>query len=418
LVGGSPSTEYDYLPSVDVSDFKQLWHTQTLDHFNYLDQRTYEQRYWVNDKFFDEVEGPIFLYICGEYTCSIREDRMFSFMVGASHNAKLMALEHRFYGESQPFDDWKTENFAYLSAEQALADISSFISEFAAEENRQVVVVGGSYPGALSAWFREKYPHMTVAAWSSSGVVYPKVDFWEFDEQVYQSTVKSGEWCPETIKSIFKEVTRNLHSADDDLKAETMKRAGASPKMHTGDFAFYFADIFVESVQYGDRTGLCDAMKEIKDKDLMTQLDTIKNLAAKAGVSPPDYCRKAISNTAIDTNGSARQWTYQYCTEFGFYQTPSEKHAMRPSELLGVPYWEDLCMSLFGVPTQAKRSSDEFAGFHTAGSNTIITNGGEDPWQWATELEPNTDINQVGLMADCTDCGHCADLYTPKDTDP
>jgi hypothetical protein len=43
-------------------------------------------------------------------------------------------------------------------------------------------VVGGSYPGGLSAWFRERYPHLAVAAWSSSGVVYPVTDFWRFDE--------------------------------------------------------------------------------------------------------------------------------------------------------------------------------------------------------------------------------------------
>jgi len=59
-----------------------------------------------------------------------------------------------------------------------------------------VLVIGGSYPGALSAWFRERYPHLTVGSWSSSGVVQPIVDFWRFDEQTYQSTVKSGEWCP------------------------------------------------------------------------------------------------------------------------------------------------------------------------------------------------------------------------------
>ena len=63
------------------------------------------------------------------------------------------------------------------------------------------------------------------------------------------------------------------------------------------------------------------------------------------------------------------------------------------------------------------RSISEFSGHHTAGSNTIITNGVEDPWQWATELNPNTSINQYGLMADCEDCGHCAELYTPQDSD-
>ena len=62
-------------------------------------------RYWRNSKYDTSVpegNGPIFLYICGEYTCSIREDRLFPFMVGANWKADLYALEHRFYGESIP----------------------------------------------------------------------------------------------------------------------------------------------------------------------------------------------------------------------------------------------------------------------------------------------------------------------------
>lgn len=48
-------------------------------------------------------------------------------MVGASQGALLISLEHRYYGASQPFDDWSTENFEFLTSEQALADIANFI---------------------------------------------------------------------------------------------------------------------------------------------------------------------------------------------------------------------------------------------------------------------------------------------------
>ena len=98
------SFDLQSLPKVNVSDFEQYWVENPIDHFNYQDDRTFLQRMWVNDKYYNcsynESCGPVFLYICGEYTCSIRDDRLFPFMVGASHGAKLYALEHRFYGKS------------------------------------------------------------------------------------------------------------------------------------------------------------------------------------------------------------------------------------------------------------------------------------------------------------------------------
>jgi len=33
------------------------------------------------------------------------------------------------------------------------------------------ISIGGSYAGAMSSWFRAKYPHLTVGAIGSSGVV-------------------------------------------------------------------------------------------------------------------------------------------------------------------------------------------------------------------------------------------------------
>lgn len=173
----------DNLPQVDPNDFSEEWMNAPIDHYNYQDHRAYKQRYFKNDKYFDKENGPVFVNICGEYTCSVRPDRLFPFMLGAKHNALLIAIEHRFYGKSQPFEDWATENFQYLSAEQALSDLAHFLININKDKpSREVVIIGGSYPGALAAWFRERYPHLSVASWASSGVVYPLADMWKFDE--------------------------------------------------------------------------------------------------------------------------------------------------------------------------------------------------------------------------------------------
>jgi len=57
---------------------------------------------------------------------------------------------------------------------------------------RQWVIVGGSYPGALSAWFRSLYPDKVTASWSSSGVINAIKDFRDFDLDIFTATNKSG----------------------------------------------------------------------------------------------------------------------------------------------------------------------------------------------------------------------------------
>ena len=161
------------LPQIDVNDFEEKTFENLVDHYNMQDDRTFKQRFWINDKYFKEgkEKGPIFIYICGEYRCSVPDTRLYPFMIGATYNARLLVLEHRFYGETQPFDDWSLENLAYLSSQQALSDLAYFLGTMKKEYDSEVLVIGGSYPGAISAWFRERYPHIAIGSWSSSGVV-------------------------------------------------------------------------------------------------------------------------------------------------------------------------------------------------------------------------------------------------------
>jgi len=104
---------------------------------------------------------------------------------------------------------------------------------------------------------------------------------------------------------VFEEPKNNL--------TEIKVSSGASADINDGDFAFYFSDIFVESVQYGNRTGLCKLMSEIEGKPLQDRLLAVSAHAQLAGVAPGDYDRRAIKNTTI-TDSAARAWTYQYCT--------------------------------------------------------------------------------------------------------
>jgi hypothetical protein len=96
---------------------------QRLDHFNHQDSRTWQQRYFANDTFWNpsnEFNGPIFVQIGGEGPISAAYATVLQMVDYAErYGALVLALEHRFYGESYPLPDLSTENLQYLSSQQA-----------------------------------------------------------------------------------------------------------------------------------------------------------------------------------------------------------------------------------------------------------------------------------------------------------
>jgi predicted alpha/beta-fold hydrolase len=68
--------------------------------------------------------------------------------------------------------DWSLESLQYLSSEMAMADIAYFLGMMNKDyPERQTIVAGCSYAGALTGWFKNAYPQFADVAWASSGVV-------------------------------------------------------------------------------------------------------------------------------------------------------------------------------------------------------------------------------------------------------
>lgn len=170
-----------------AEDFAELWFDQIVDHFNPNNQSyTFKQRYFVNDLYF-RTGGPILLYINGEGPVSGPPslDTNMAVIIAQKMCGVIVTLEHRYYGKSVPFDQLSTDNLQFLSSKQAIYDLAVF-AEFVKMKyaGSKLFTAGGSYSGALSAWFRIKFPHITHGSISSSGVVDAILDFTGFDEQV------------------------------------------------------------------------------------------------------------------------------------------------------------------------------------------------------------------------------------------
>lgn len=160
-------------------DQKQYLFDQVVDHSSYQNATLWKQRYWVINDYFIPNAGPVFLFICGEYTCpGVPQARQWVITLAQRTMGLVLVVEHRFYGQSLPFGNssFKLENMKYLTSEQALSDLAYFINAVNVNKMYGVngnpwITIGGSYPGAMSAWFRYKYPHLTIGAIASSAVV-------------------------------------------------------------------------------------------------------------------------------------------------------------------------------------------------------------------------------------------------------
>uniref|UniRef100_A0A3Q1JLL3 Uncharacterized protein n=1 Tax=Anabas testudineus TaxID=64144 RepID=A0A3Q1JLL3_ANATE len=84
---------------------------QPLDHFNRQDVSTFPQRFFVNDAYWQRPDGPVFLFIGGEgpiYEFDVLAGHHVD--MAEEHRALLLAVEHRFYGDSINPDETISDN--------------------------------------------------------------------------------------------------------------------------------------------------------------------------------------------------------------------------------------------------------------------------------------------------------------------
>lgn len=194
-----------------------LFWDSKCDHFNDADSCTFKQKYYVNEQYWDG-KGPVFLEIGGEGDLSPPGGYIMT--LAEQHKGLVVALEHRFYGDSIPNHSAETANYmAYLKVKQALADLNAFTTFFKNEKAGQEAkwfAIGGSYPGALASWYRTAYPEATFGSLSSSGVVNCIVDYSDFDKAV---TAAVGPECAQQIRNINSAYERII---DNDTSAASL----------------------------------------------------------------------------------------------------------------------------------------------------------------------------------------------------
>jgi hypothetical protein len=190
--------------------------------------------------------------------------------------------------------------------------------------SRKTIVIGGSYPGALSAWFRDKYPNIATASWAASAVVQPLADMWSYDEQVYLSTHNIGPYCSETLVRMNVYATEQgiLRNSGQPNAIDSIIVGTDAEGMLTTDFLSYVGDFPAGQVQYGSSKSFCESLLPLVPLSDAEVFSTMIQASIALGDTPEGYDSRSgskVDSKVIDVDYSGRSWTYQYCTEFGWF---------------------------------------------------------------------------------------------------
>ncbi|XP_025423599.1 putative serine protease K12H4.7 [Sipha flava] len=446
LVGvGEPNTP----ENKNVNDVKDKWFIQKLDHFNPTDGRTWKQRYQVNFKYY-KANGPVFLMIGGEGEMSAKWMYSGAWIEYAKEmNALCLQLEHRYYGKSHPTEDMSTKNLVYLSSEQALADLAEFIvnikNTYSIPNSAKWVAFGGSYPGSLAAWLRMKYPHLLHAAVSSSGPLLAKIDFKEYFEVVENALATYKPECVSQIK-LANQMINDFLQSDEKLKIIEQKFKLCKPldKYNKKDVSNLFETLagnFADIVQYNkdnrfylnsERSSitletLCDIMVDNSITSSLDRYALVNNkLLSVNNLSCTEHTYSSVinsySNTSWNSEAAAggRQWTYQTCTEFGFYQTSSQNDHTFGNQF-PVNFFIDMCTDIFGdlygselLSNAVNRTNMMYGELNIREGRVIYVHGSVDPWH-ALGITHTKVKDNVAIFIQGT--AHCANMYPPASTD-
>lgn len=447
-----------------------------LDHFGgaTVKPRTWRQRFYVDESLWGGESYPVFVYIGGEGPQGPVSDHLFMYTLAKRHKALVVALEHRYYGESQPVADMTTANLKWLTSEQALADLARFRNYLASAATTpgqdtasdpplrlrasahasKFVAFGGSYPGNLAAWVKLKYPALFAGTVSSSAPVYAEYNYEQYAQVVGfalgHASIGGSRTCVDTLtKGVA--AARQLGKLGNWDKLPESVRPCAAPAS-AADLVAWEADLFAGFqgvVQYNLESPavsvaqVCEAVASVPGTaDPLKALGAASALFANQSLpfskrclqhSYEDDVIKPLRNTTFDGHSSMRQWIYQSCNEFGYFQTTTGKgHPFSALieggiELLGRVLCEQ-AYDLQGYTAPNTKWANTNYGNRAFGADGVtFVNGNADPWHALGIVNASDKFYNSCTGGPCTPqhieaddkvvfmdgTAHCRDMYAP-----
>ncbi|SCV73373.1 BQ2448_7299 [Microbotryum intermedium] len=408
-----------------------------------VENESFKQRYWFNAEHY-KPGGPVFLLDGGETN---GEDR-FPFMrqgileiLSRAHNGIAFILEHRYYGESFPVNNLTTDSMRFLSTEMSLLDSKYFAQNVKPpgvngfnNNASPWIYYGGSYAGAKAAFARKLYPDVFWGAIASSAVTKAIAEFWEYYEPIRKSAPRQ---CVQLLINHTNLIDQLLDLNNYAVTSSLKFLFGLPNVTMADDFVNTLAfplgswqernwDAAVGSHAFGR---FCEALtsanveipSEVRDTHtlLESRITQFGWPSRKAFAELTKYAQYIRTNVAslcpaemsqdecfghegVDSTGldqsSWRSWTWQFCTEFGFFITSSPKPSERlVSRRIDVKYTSAVCQKAFPDGELVRMPSwpnveriNKWGGYKIRAPRLAFVDGSMDPWLYATPHSPHT----------------------------
>ncbi|XP_016960522.1 putative serine protease K12H4.7 [Drosophila biarmipes] len=382
---------------------EERWITQKLDNFDDSNNATWQDRIYINNKYF--VDGsPIFVYLGGEWaidpsgiTSGLWKD------IAKKHNGSLLYTEHRFFGESIPITPLSTENLEkYQNVEQALADVINVLATLKLEDkykDSKVVVSGCSYSATMATWIRKLYPETIRGSWASSAPIVAKVNFKDYMQVVGESyATLGGQYCYDLIDNATA-YYENLFDIGNGTQAakELNLCSNFDPDNWQDRWQIFstIANIFAGIAQYQkpenyDIPKYCSILREFSDDDAEALSKFINwKINEHSGACLSTTFKGAVEYyewSKENYEDSDLPWIFQTCSEFGWFQGSGSKNQPFGSTFPATLY-EDTCEGVFGskydsagIHAKIRATNKEFGGLDVNATNIYFVQGALDGW--------------------------------------
>ncbi|KAF9025495.1 hypothetical protein BDZ89DRAFT_1068276 [Hymenopellis radicata] len=273
------------IPMVDIGDESKLamralppydtvyYFDQLIDHDD-PSKGTFQQRYWHTSEYYQPVNAaPYYGYVTNSTINGVLAQR---------YHGSAIVLEHRFFGESNPYPNLNVDSLKLHTIAQAIEDDVYFAQNVVLPQDNGSelgpdkapwVLIGGSYPGALSPrcvldwvfifWCRSS-PSVHQLGYFKPRSDCHESDFWQYYEPIRENMPQN---CSEDVKAVISHVDDVFFGSDSAAQAAVRSNFGlnfTSNEYVAGAYLWTWQDMQPNTGPFAAFYQFCDSL-EVKD---------------------------------------------------------------------------------------------------------------------------------------------------------